>query len=133
VRHIVFIARAPSPSGGGGGGGNRHAEPIRHAEAVGSDPMTLRIVKLTSAADRAEDVTALSKVLLAAEPLAAGNIEQIGLSPWAASRLEQGRGPVRAVASARASEPASDRGADPGSARVQAVGWAAGSTGPAAP
>jgi protein TonB len=79
VRHIVFIARDPNPSGGGGGGGNRHAEPIRRAEGVGSDPMTLRIAKPVSTADRAADVTALSQVLLDAEPLAYGNIEQIGL------------------------------------------------------
>ena len=41
IRHIVFIARDPSPAGGGGGGGgNRQAGPIRHAEAVGSDAIT---------------------------------------------------------------------------------------------
>jgi TonB family protein len=37
---------------------------------------------------------------------------------------------VRAVASARASGPESDRDADPGSVPVQAVGWAAAYTGP---
>jgi periplasmic protein TonB len=79
VRHLVFIAREPNPSGGGGGGGNRHAGPIRHAEAVGADPMTLRVAKPISTAGRAADVTALPQVLLDAEPLASGNIEQIGL------------------------------------------------------
>ena len=79
VRHIVFIARDPNPSGGGGGGGNRQAGPVRHAEAVGSDTMTLRIAKPISTASRAADVTALPQVLLDAEPLASGNIEQIGL------------------------------------------------------
>jgi protein TonB len=92
VRHIVFIARAPNPSGGGGGGGNRHAGPIRRAEAVGSDPMTLRIVKPTSTAVRAADVTALSRVLLDAQPLAAGNIEQIGL-PVGGVSFGTGTGP----------------------------------------
>ncbi len=92
VRHIVFIARAPNPSGGGGGGGNRHAGPIRRAEAVGSDPTTLRIAKPVSTTDRTADVTALSQVLLNAEPLASGNIEQIGL-PVGGVSVGTGTGP----------------------------------------
>src|SRR5579864_6607809 len=79
VRHMVFIARDPNPSGGGGGGGNRQPRPIRHAEAVGSDAITLRVAQPVSTADRMTDVTALPEVLLDARPLASGSVELLGL------------------------------------------------------
>lgn len=80
VRHIVFIVRGPSPTGGGGGGGgNRQAGPIRRAEAVGSDAITLRIVKPVSTTGRVAEVSALPEVLLDAKPLASGSVEQVGL------------------------------------------------------
>jgi len=80
IRHIVFIVRSPSPAGGGGGGGgNRQTGPIRHAEAVGSDAITLRVAKPISTAGRVADVTALPEVLLDVKPLASGSVEQVGL------------------------------------------------------
>ena len=79
VRHMVFIASDPNPSGGGGGGGNRQAEAIRHAEAVGSDTITLRVAQPISTAGRVTDVSALAQVLLDARPLASGSVELIGL------------------------------------------------------
>jgi TonB family protein len=80
IRHIVFIARDPRPAGGGGGGGgNRQAGPIRHAEAVGSDAITLRVAKPISTAGRVADVTALPGVLLDAKPLASGSEDHVGL------------------------------------------------------
>jgi protein TonB len=79
VRHMVFIARDPSPSGGGGGGGNRQAQPIRHAEGVGSDTITLRVAAPVSTAIRPTDVTSRPQVLLDARPLASGSAELIGL------------------------------------------------------
>jgi len=45
IRHIVFIARDPNASGGGGGGGNRQTAPIRRAQGVGADRITLRVAK----------------------------------------------------------------------------------------
>jgi len=51
VRYMVFIARDANPSGGGGGGGNRQAQPIRHAESVGSDAITVRVAQPNSAAE----------------------------------------------------------------------------------
>ena len=50
IRQFVFIARDTNPSGGGGGGGNRQAGPIRHAQGVGSDSITLRVAKPASPA-----------------------------------------------------------------------------------
>jgi protein TonB len=79
VRHIVFIAQDPRPGGGGGGGGNRQTGPIRHAEGVGSDSMTLRVARSVSTAARVPDVAALPAVVLDATPLASGNVDQIGL------------------------------------------------------
>src|SRR5512138_45400 len=44
--HFVFIARDPRPpGGGGGGGGNRQTGPIRRAEGIGHDAITLRIAR----------------------------------------------------------------------------------------
>jgi periplasmic protein TonB len=79
VRYMVFIARDANPSGGGGGGGNRQAQPIRHAESVGSDAITLRVAQPISAGGRVTDVTALPQVLLDARPLASGIVELMGL------------------------------------------------------
>jgi len=80
VKHLIFIAREGAvPSGGGGGGGNRQHGPIRHAEGIGSDPMTLRIAKSVSTSGTIDGASALPSVLLDARPLASGNIEQVGL------------------------------------------------------
>ncbi|HKT79139.1 MAG TPA: energy transducer TonB [Vicinamibacterales bacterium] len=97
LQHIVFIARElPDIGGGGGGGGNRQAAPIRRAEGIGSDAITLRVKRQptapaavatpTSAAEDAAPLPSppvpfgeLPSVLLDALPLASGSIEQIGL------------------------------------------------------
>ena len=43
---FVFVrARAATDGGGGGGGGNQQSGPIRRAQGVGSDPITLRVRK----------------------------------------------------------------------------------------
>ncbi len=80
IKHLIFIAReAAVASGGGGGGGNGQRGPIRHAEGIGSDPMTLRIAKPVSTSGSNDDASALPAVILDAKPLASGNIEQVGL------------------------------------------------------
>ena len=44
--HMIFIARPEqTPGGGGGGGGNRQPGPIRRAEGIGRDRLTVPIVK----------------------------------------------------------------------------------------
>jgi TonB family protein len=84
LTHIVFLpASAPGDAGGGGGGGNRQTDPIRHAEGVGSDAMTLRVkrptpISLASRLAAAEDEPA-GVVELDAVPLASGRTNQIGL------------------------------------------------------
>jgi TonB family protein len=84
IRHIVFIARGPEPSGGGGGGGNRQAGPIRRAEGIGTDRMTLRTTRTLpsdswSASGSVLDADPLPRVLLDAKPLAAGTADVAGL------------------------------------------------------
>jgi len=88
VRHIVFVATDPRPTGGGGGGGgNRQTGPIRRAEGIGSDAITLRIRKRPIAApveSRAtpsllEEMSPLPSVVLDAKPLASGTVDQLGL------------------------------------------------------
>ncbi len=78
--HIVFIARDPRPGGGGGGGGNRHNEPIRRAEGIGKDAITLRIAKpqLVQPRDAGEQIP-LPGLLLDARPLASGTQDLLGL------------------------------------------------------
>jgi len=78
---FVFIARDPRPpGGGGGGGGNRQSAPIRHAEGVGHDAITLRVAKpqLVQPRDGADQI-ALPGVLLDARPLASGSRDVLGL------------------------------------------------------
>ena len=82
ITHLVFIARdVPRFSGGGGGGGNRQAGPIRHAEGVGRDAITLRTTStLPSFRDnRVDQPPAAPAVLLDARPLASGDNDVLGL------------------------------------------------------
>ena len=89
VQHVVFLApEVPRTGGGGGGGGNRQPGPIRRAQGVGSDSMTLRVRKgpsptaapVTTASARAvADTPPLPSIVLEAKPLASGLFDQIGL------------------------------------------------------
>lgn len=64
---------------GGGGGGNRQPAPIRRAERVGRDRMTVPVGRPLTTAGRLVDVPApAQQILLAARPSASGLIEQIG-------------------------------------------------------
>ena len=77
-RSIVFIARAADgESRGGGGGGNRQSGPIRHAEGIGSDAITLR--SATPVATAGAEAPATPQLVLDARPLASGTRDQIGL------------------------------------------------------
>ncbi len=79
--HFVFLARASDtgPSGGGGGGGNRQNAPIRRAEGVGHDAITLRVAKPQLIQPREDVVDRLPGVLLDARPLASGSADVPGL------------------------------------------------------
>jgi TonB family protein len=86
VQHLVFLAPAlPRISGGGGGGGNRQPGPIRRAQGIGSDSMTLRVrspaptTPAIAPSPRIADVSALPSIALDARPLASGTFDQIGL------------------------------------------------------
>jgi TonB family protein len=86
VRHVVFLAPAQK-GGGGGGGGNQQAAPVRRAQGLGSDKITLRVRKppvptasVTPASSAPIDnLHALPSVVLDAKPLASGIFDQIGL------------------------------------------------------
>lgn len=80
VRHFVFILPNPiGRGGGGGGGGNRQTGPIRRAEGVGKDPITLRVAKPVAVAGDSGPVEPLPQLVLDARPLASGNVDVIGL------------------------------------------------------
>ncbi len=75
---IVFLP-ARGPGGGGGGGGNRQAAPIRRAEQIGRDRITVPVAHSPSTTSRLVDVPEpAQQILLDARPLASGVIEQIG-------------------------------------------------------
>ena len=76
---LVFIASESHGPGGGGGGGNRQPGPIRHAEAVGRDHMTLQAAKPIATSDHGTDTPPLQPLVLDAKPLASGSIAQVGL------------------------------------------------------
>jgi periplasmic protein TonB len=79
-RQMIFLP-SPAVGGGGGGGGNRQSGPIRHAEGIGHDAMTLRTRRTPPTAGPLAIETApeLPAVVLDAVPLASGTYEQIGL------------------------------------------------------
>jgi TonB family protein len=82
---IVFTAPQNAPSGGGGGGGNRTEGPIRRAQGIGDDRITLRTRKpAPDSAPRVlpnaiDSVPVAPSIVLDAAPLASGTFEQIGL------------------------------------------------------
>ena len=91
VRHIVFLApELPRPGSGGGGGGNQRPDPIRHAQGVGADTITLRVRKeppptapvTTAAAPAVEDLPVLPSIVLDAKPLASGLFDQTRTADW---------------------------------------------------
>jgi TonB family protein len=87
VQRLVFLATAVHEPGGGGGGGNREPGPIRRAEGIGSDALTLRVRKPPAAAPivtnttpaAPEELAPAASIVLDARPLASGSVEQIGL------------------------------------------------------
>jgi periplasmic protein TonB len=83
VTHIVFLPSPKLDGGGGGGGGNRRPEPIRRAEAPGTDRITVRVAKPAAPAATMTtttwDAPVLPALVLDAAPLASGTIDQIGL------------------------------------------------------
>ena len=92
VEHLVFLPSALPRQGGGGGGGNQQPGPIRRAQGVGSDTITLRtrnaptpVPVATTAAAVHEDVPPLPSIVLDAKPLVSGTFDQIGLPVGAPS------------------------------------------------
>ena len=103
LTQIVFLPPT-GLGGGGGGGGNRRPEPIRRAENVGSDRMTLRIMTpapVVAPATVVDAVPALPALLLDAVPFASGTRDMIGL-------------PIGGVADGLSTGPGSGGGVGPG-------------------
>ena len=83
---VVFVApESWRIGGGGGGGGNEQPGPIRRAQGIGSDPITLRVrkpappVRVTAPSAPVETAPVLPSIVLEAKPLASGLDEQIGV------------------------------------------------------
>ena len=77
---LVFLAPAAPGGGGGGGGGNRQSAPIRRAQGIGTDALTLRTrANAESPAVVAATGLEVPAVVLDARALASGTVEQIGL------------------------------------------------------
>jgi len=86
VRHIVFLApESARPGGGGGGGGNQQPAPIRRAQGMGTDAVTLRVRKPAPVAapvttpSPISDAPAPPSIVVDATPLASGMLDQLGL------------------------------------------------------
>jgi periplasmic protein TonB len=79
VTHIVFLPSPTAAGAGGGGGGNRQPEPIRRAEAPGTDRATVRVAAPVTPSPTVFDAPALPALLLDATPLSAGVIDRVGL------------------------------------------------------
>ena len=108
VRHIVFLAPQVTQPGGGGGGGNRQPGPIRRAEGIGTDRITLRVrkpeaepepvpVPVAEAAPLpvVDEAPPLPALVLDAKPLVSGTFDQIGLpsvAPLAGTSTGPGTG-----------------------------------------
>jgi TonB family protein len=76
--NLLFVAVQPQ-GGGGGGGGNRQPEPIRRAESVGHDAVTMRTAHKLPEVTLGLEEPAIVPFVLDARPLASGSAEYIGL------------------------------------------------------
>jgi TonB family protein len=77
---LLFLPAATGTSGGGGGGGgNRQAGPIRRAEGVGHDAMTMPTRRRAPARTDSPLDPGPPAFELDARPLASGNVDQLGL------------------------------------------------------
>ena len=87
VRLVFLVSELPPTAGGGGGGGNQRPEPIRRAQGVGADPITLRVQRrptppapvTAASAPAVEDAPSIPSIVLDAKPLASGFFDQTGL------------------------------------------------------
>ena len=75
---LLFLS-GTAQGGGGGGGGNRQTDPIRRAEGVGHDTVTLRTTKRPQLPGRLKREIDLPAIVLDAQPLASGSFDQLGL------------------------------------------------------
>jgi periplasmic protein TonB len=78
---LIFVPSGPPAGGGGGGGGNRQMGPIRRAQGVGHDAVTLRTAKRppTPTPESATRDPSFPPIVLEALPLASGTFNQMGL------------------------------------------------------
>lgn len=120
VTHVVFLPSAlPRIGGGGGGGGNQQPGPIRRAQGIGSDVVTLRTRKAppppvaitATTVPLVEESPPIPSIVLDAKPLASGIFEQVGL-PTAAmlSGTSTGSGSGGGVGTGRGTGIGSGRG-----------------------
>jgi periplasmic protein TonB len=87
VRLVFLVSELPRTTGGGGGGGNQRPDPVRRAQGIGSDPITLRVQRrpsppasaATPDAPAVEAVPSIRSIVLDAKPLASGFFNQTGL------------------------------------------------------
>jgi periplasmic protein TonB len=87
VRLVFLVSELPRTGGGGGGGGNQRPEPIRRAQGVGADLITLRVQPRPSppapvaaaSVPAVEDAPSIPSIVLDAKPLASGFFNQTGL------------------------------------------------------
>ena len=86
VHHVVFLApESARPGGGGGGGGNRQLAPIRRAQGMGTDAITVRVRKPApvaapvTTASPVPDAPAPPSIVVDATPLGSGILDQLGL------------------------------------------------------
>ena len=84
VRHIVFLApELPRPGRGGGGGGNQRPDPIRRAQGVGADTITLRVQNRPSPPNTSQ--------IRIVRSLDAGGLDEEAVAAVAQWRFEPGR------------------------------------------
>jgi protein TonB len=119
---LVYTAQ-DRQGGGGGGGGTQHSEPIRRAQAIGDDPMTLPVAKpVAFMADPAPDVpTPLQQLLIDAKPVASGVSVQIGLPADGPSLGSAGPGTGKGVGNGNDEGIGGGRGKGVGDGLVQGM------------
>ena len=90
---IVFLLPSRGPGGGGGGGGNRQPTPIRRAQRVGTDPVTVSVARPLTVVDRpVNDPAPAQPLALDAKLLASGVAEVIGALEGVSVGFSQGPG-----------------------------------------
>ena len=97
VRLVFLVPELPPTAGGGGGGGNQRPEPIRRAQGVGADTITLRVRTTAVATGPSDDSFRTCRRGRSVDPIDRPRCKAAGFRLFRSDRIASRRRVVRPV------------------------------------